>query len=190
MKIYISLISLIALIGCEDIAGNLQVFQRFNVNTKNGVKIAEVGNYNTSLDIKRDRVIASVKTDSGKIKVTLLIPDGVRIPANGEFTISADQSGQPFAMLGINKTVESKSKIKSEYQDCMYDDYDVICNPQGCHQVPVKRWGRQYTEYYQRTVKQDLILNALADTSEAIAATFTGAASVSEKVIVHKDQCF
>ena len=190
MKIYISLISLIALVGCEDIAGNLQVFQRFNVNTSNGVKIAEVGNYNTSLDIKRDRVVATVKTDSGKIKVTILIPDSVRIPANGEFTVSAVQSGQPFGMLGTNKTVETKSKVKTEYLNCMYDAYDVVCNPQGCHQVPVRRWGHQYTEYYLRTVKKDLILNALASTSESIAATFTGASSFSEKVIIRQNQCF
>ncbi len=189
MKKYIVLLSLVGLVGCEDIAGNLQVFQRLNLNTKDGVKAAEVGNYDTSLDIKRDRVIATVLTNSEITNVTILIPNNVRIPANGEFTLSADQSGQPFAMSGTNKTIESKSNVKTEYKDCNYSGYDTVCNQYGCHQVPVVKWGRQSTEYYLHTLKQDLVLNALAEGSNTVAATFTGAASSSEKVIVRQNSC-
>ena len=183
-KYIVLVISALAFMGCEDIDGRLQVFEKFNVNTKNGVRVTEIGSFATSLDMKRDRIVALVKTESGKIKVTFLVPGNLRLPANGEFEISAADSGQPFAMSGVNKTVELKSKMKSEYQDCMYDGYDVICSPQGCTQVPVHRWGRQYTEYYVRTIKQDLIINALSATAESVAATFTGAASNSQKVIV------
>lgn len=184
------ILSALALMGCDDIDGQLQVFEKFSVNTKNGVKVTEIGNFATSLDMRRDRIEASVKTSSGKIKFTFLIPGNLRLPANGEFQISAADSGQPFAMTGINKTVESKSKMKSEYQDCMYDGQDVVCTPQGCTQVPVHRWGRQYIEYYVRTVKQDLMMNALSATADTVAATFTGTASDSQKIIVHEDQCF
>ncbi len=190
LKCLFLVVSALAILGCEDIDGQLQVFEKFNVNTKNGVRATEIGNFDTSLDMKRDRFVAFVKTDSGRIKVTFLIPGNLRMPANGDFQISAVDSGQPFAISGVNKTVELKSKMKSEYQDCMYDGYDVICSPQGCTQVPVHRWGRQYTEYYVRTIKQDLIINALSATAESVAATFTGAASNSQKVIVQQDRCF
>ena len=190
LKDMIVILSAFAFVGCEDIDGQLQVFEKFNVNTKNGVRVTEIGNFETSLDIKRDRIVASIKSSSGKTKVTFMVPGNLRLPANGDFEITSADSCQPFDMTGINKTVESKSKTKSEYQDCIYEGWDVICSPQGCTQVPVRRWGRQYTKYYARTVKQDLIMNAMSASADLVAATFTGAASRSEKIIVEQDQCF
>lgn len=190
LKYLIVMVCALAFMGCEDIDGKLQVSEIFNVNTKNGVVVTEIGNYDTSIDIKRDRIVASVKTSSGIKKVTFMVPGNLRIPANGEFEISASESGQLFDISGINKTVETKSKIKSEYQDCLYDGYDVICSPHGCTQVPVRRWGRQYTKYYIQTVKQDLVINAMSASGDSPAATFTGADSSSQKFVVDQTQCF
>lgn len=192
MKIAAVLLSVMFLAGCEDIEGTLKVVNPFQVATKSGVKIVPVGNYETSLDFKRDQVVATLKTDAGKTKATILIPTGTRIPANGEFYIGAADSGQPFAVSGNNTTTETNSQRRIEWETCTYQDFDVICSPQGCSQRPVTRWGNQRTEYYNRTISQDLVMNVMepAPGVEPVAATFTGYSSRSEKVVVRQDRCF
>ena len=167
MKKVFLVIAMVFATSCEDVDGVLKVFNEFSVNTKDGVIVAKPGTYQTSVDIRKDRIKATLTIDNEKIKVVVRVPEDRHIPSNGEYEISAIEAGQPFAVRGKNKTTTSKSDIQRSYQDCTYTYYEVVCGPGGCQQFPVTRWGQQQTEYYVRTVKKDYLLNVLdADLSK------------------------
>lgn len=192
MKKLLGLLAVSVLVGCEDMEGTFKVFQPFHVNTKEGLKTIPVGNFESSLDFKKEKVVVTLMTADAATRMTIRIPQGTKIPANGEFLISAAEAGQPFAVSGTQKTIETRGSIRSEYESCSYTYRDVVCDQHGCREFPVTRWGHQYTEYYNRTVEQELAINALdvAPGMEPILATFSGATSQTEKVILRKDSCF
>lgn len=191
MKNIIVLTSLLLLAGCEDLKGTLTVFKNFKAVTKDGTQTISSGTYKTSLDFKRDRVVVALKTDSGETEFSIKTPVGTTIPNNGNFEVKSAESGQPFDVLGNNKTVETRSETRSGYESCQYQDYQPVCGPQGCQSVPVTRWGQQYIEYYLRTVTTDLTINLTAIGNPAGSlAKFTGHSAFNEKVILQQNRCF
>lgn len=191
MKNILVLMSVLFLAGCQDLDGTLQVFKNFKALTKNGAQTIRTGSYKTSLDFKKDKVVVSLKTNDGKIIFAIKTPNGTSIPSNGNFEVKSVQSGQPFDVLGNNKTQEKHSKIYRGWESCQYQDIDPGCSPYGCHATPVTRWGQQYIEYYVRTVTQDLTVN-LTTIGSAVdnLAQFLGHSSINEKVIIQQTRCF
>ena len=179
------------LAGCEDLNGTLTVLKSFKANTKNGTQTISAGTYKTSLDFKRDRVVVALKTDSGETEFTIKTQSNTTIPDNGNFEVKSAESGQPFDVLGNNKTIETRSETRRGYESCQYQDLQPVCGPQGCHSEPVTRWGQQYIEYYLRTVTTDLAINLTAVGNVATSfAKFAGHSAFSEKVILQQTRCF
>ncbi len=191
MKKILVLASFLVLSSCEDLGGTLQVLKNFSATTKNGAHLLQVGTYESTLNFKRDRVIVSVKEAGGKIQFSINTPAGSSIPRNGNFEIKSVQSGQPFDVLGNNKTDEQRSEIRRGYESCQYQEVQPVCGPSGCSSQVVDRWGQRFTEYYLRTVTEDLKidLTAIGSTTNTF-AHFTGHSSYSEKVITQQGPCY
>ncbi len=189
MKKIIVLIAALFIVGCEDIRGTLQVIKSFKAHTKNGLQTVKAGSYETGLEFDRDKVIVTLKTGSDKTEFKINVPRGTRIPDNGNFEIKAAQSGQDFDVLGNTKTVEKRSQTTREWQSCQVQSTPQ-CGPQGCN-FPPPRWGQKYTEYYVRTVTQDMKidLTTIGNVADQV-AEFVGHNSFTQKVIVNENQCF
>ena len=189
MKKIIVLISALLIVGCEDIRGTLQVFKNFKAHTKNGLQTIKVGAYDTGLEFDSDKVTVLLKTESDKIEFKINVPRGTQIPNNGNFEIKAAQSGQDFDVLGNNKTVEKRSQTTQEWESCQIQSTPQ-CGPQGCN-FPPPHFGQKYTEYYLRTVTQDMKieLSAIGNVADKV-AEFDGHNSFTQKVIVNENQCF
>ena len=192
MKKIVALAVMTVLVGCEDMEGTFKVYQPFQVNTKEGLKTIPKGDFGSSLDFKKEKVVVTLMTAEAVTRMTIRIPNGTKIPANGEFLISAAEAGQPFAISGTQKTDEKRSSVKSGYESCSYPDRDVVCDQFGCHERPVTRWGQQEIEYYDRILKQELRINVLdkVPSMAAVLATFSGSTSQTEKVILRQGRCF
>lgn len=191
LKSIILVSTVLFLAGCEDMNGTLTVFKNFKALTKNGTQTVSAGTYKTTLDFKRDRVVVALKTDSGETEFTIKTSTNTTIPDNGNFEVKSAESGQPFDVIGNNKTVETRSETRRGYESCQYQDFQPICGPQGCHSEPVTRWGQQYIEYYLRTVTTDLTIGlvAVGNVGSSL-AKFAGHSVFNEKVILQQTRCF
>ena len=193
MKKILVLTSMLFLAGCQDLDGTLQVFKNFKAVTKNGTQTIKTGTYETSLDFKHQKVVVSLKTSDGKTQFTIKTPEGTEIPNNGNFEVKSAESGQPFDVLGNNKTVEKRSEIYRAWESCQYQGYENVCMPPpgGCQTIPVTRWGQQYQEYYFRLVTHDLKINLVnGGAASDTLAQFLGHSSAKEKVITQQTSCF
>lgn len=185
------ILSTIVMTGCEDLPGVLTVTKAFNAVVKRKTKTIDVGQYKTSLDFKRNKVVAIIDTGSEKMKIELAVPDNAQIPSNGNFELSAAQTGQPFDVLGSVQTQVNESEMRSEYESCTYQTYDTICTPSGCHSVPVNRYGNRFIDYYVRDTNQkmDFDMTTSGDARSKL-SHFAGAARYSEKIVTRESSCF
>lgn len=172
--------------GCEDLTGTLNVNQSFKVNAK-GASVIESGSYKTSLDFKKNKIVAVVEVADSKVKMNLNVPENTVVPANGSFELSASESGQPFDVAGVVQTTVTKSEPQRGFESCTYQDYDTVCDQFGCHQIVVSRPGQQYTEYYVKTTKKNMSFDVVE--KQSTKAHFKGASTTSERVIIYQDMC-
>lgn len=179
--------ALLFMFGCEDLTGTLTAFESFKVNAKGGVQTVVAGAHKTSLNFKKNKVVANIETGGSTIKMNLTIPENSVIPANGNFDLLAKDSGQPFDVHGTVDTVVTQSQRQSGYETCSYQDTDVSCGPQGCQQIPVTRWGQQYVEYFVRTTQKDMSFDLVS--ANGTVAHFDGSEKTSEKIITAQGRC-
>jgi hypothetical protein len=180
------------LVGCEEMGGETHVAQAFNVIVKNQKVTVQPGQYRTSLNFERDKVeVTLLSENNSKTKIKFYYAQGTTFPSNGPFELKSEQTGQPVDIKGNIQTVETRSQPQRGYQNCQYQDYQTICNEQGCTTVPVNRWGRQYTEYYVRTIQRNVDFEILESHAQANKlANFNGASAYSQNVITWQDRCF
>jgi hypothetical protein len=189
-KILCSLLML-AFVGCEDLSGQLNVSQEFAVLVKGKTKQVPVGNYDTSLDFKRDKIKVKIELASGSIKLDLDVPKGTQLPSNGNFELLSGQTGQPFDVLGDVATKVSESGPQSQYESCQYQTYDTVCDQNGCHYIPVTRNGSRYIEFFVRQTDSTMNFD-IAEPSQVkkTKAHFVGTSRTSERIITRAGQCF
>lgn len=185
------LISVLSLTGCEDIPGVLNVVKDFNVIVKGKNKTISQGSHDTSLDFKRNKVIASIKTGDKTDKIEISVPQGAQIPNNGNFELKSAQTGQPFDILGAVQTKVTDSRRYSGMETCQKQEYQTICDPKGCHVVPVTRQGNRQIEFFYRDTDQAMQfdMTAVAELNNKY-AHFDGRVRYTEKVVTYEGMCF
>jgi len=184
-------VSAFAMTGCEDIPGVLIVTKDFSVLVKGKSKTVSTGDHNTSLDFKKNKVIATIKTGDDSLKVELAVPQGSQIPSNGNFELKSVQTGQPFDILGAVQTTVTESRVQSGYETCQKQDYQTICDPKGCHVVPVTRQGNRNIQFFIRDTDQAMQFD-MTDSSNVQNkyGHLNGRARYSEKVVTYEGACF
>lgn len=185
------LVSVLALAGCEDIPGVLIVTKNFNVLVKGKSKTLTTGEHKTSLDFKKNRVVAKIETVDGSLKVELAVPEDSQIPSNGNFELRSSQTGQPFDTFGAVQTQVTDSQRQTGFESCQKEEYQTICDPNGCHVVPILRPGTRSIEFFYRDTHQAMQfdMTAIAEAKNKY-AHFDGSAHYSEKIITYQGPCF
>lgn len=181
----------LAMTGCEDLPGVLIVTKNFNVLVKGKEKKVPAGQHETSLDFKKDRVVATIKTADGNLKVELAVPKGAQIPDNGNFELRSSQTGQPFDILGAVQTKVTNSPTQTGYEACQVQDYTHICDPRGCHAVPIVRQGNRFIEFYFRDTDRAMQfdMTAISNVQDKY-SRFDGRSQTREKVLIRTGPCF
>lgn len=184
-------VSALAMTGCEDIPGVLIVTKNFNVLVKGKSKTVTEGQHDTSLDFKKNKVVATIKTGDSSLKVELSVPKGAQIPSNGNFELKSVQTGQPFDVLGTVQTAVTDSRRYSGMEGCQKQDYQTICDAKGCYVVPITRQGNRHVEFFYRDTDQAMQLDMTA-TGEVNNkyAHFDGRVRYTEKIVTYEGACF
>lgn len=191
LSVGLLMVSALAMTGCEDIPGVLIVTKNFTVLVKGKEKTVPIGDHKTSLDFKRKKVVATIKTGSDSLKVELDVPKGAQIPSNGSFELKSSQTGQPFDVLGEVQTHVTDSGLYREYAMCEKREYQTICGPKGCYTTPVTRPGRKHVEFFYRDTDQAMQLDMTAEGGpQNRYAHFEGRARYSEKIVTYEGACF
>ena len=184
-------VSFLMMAGCNDISGLLNVTKAFTVSVKGKSKIVEMGAHDTSLDFRKDKVIAKIKTSGDTFKVEMNFAEGTQIPSNGNFELKEAQSGQPFDVLGLVATQVTDSDLQRERERCQYQGYGQICDPRGCHTVPVTREGLRDITFYDRLTDQQVHLDLTAPSdSKTKFASFDGRIRSTERIVTREGMCF
>lgn len=183
-------VSVLALSGCEDIPGVLIVTKNFKVLVKGKEKTISPGEHKTSLDFKKNKVVAKIETADGNLKVELEVPKDAQIPNNGNFELRSGQSGQPFDILGAVQTTVTESETQRKYESCQKQDYQTICDPKGCQVVPVIRPGTRLVQFYYRDTNQAMQfdMTAVSNVQDQY-GRFEGRALYSEKIMLYEGPC-
>ncbi len=184
-------VSVLAMTGCEDIPGVLIVTKNFSVLVKGKNKSVAEGQHETSLDFKKNKVVATIKTGEDSIKVELAVPQGAPIPNNGNFELKSVQTGQPFDVLGAIQTTVKDSERRTGLETCQIQDYQTICDPKGCQVVPVTRQGNRQIEFFNRETEKAMQLDMTAvGESKNKYAHFDGRVRYTEKIVTYEGMCF
>lgn len=204
--------ALTGLVGCRStIEGKLNVVKNFNGKvtvsqpcngegggdcfTERTVQIKQ-GQYtaNVHSNSKTEVEIEIKGSSTQNLKVN--IPRNMTIPANGEFSISAAQSGQPFNIVGAMKTAQERSKTYRERESCWVERWDVECyvtgNPpqQVCREVRRTFPGYKNVEYYYLDTVEDLLVDLKDRENNDALAQFTGHKESREKRYSYEAQCW
>lgn len=185
MKKYMLLMALM-MTGCNELVGITEVFQTFSFNSTQGVQQAQVGKYKTELGFKKNTIKVKAQSEKGQIKFE--INHNGQIPQNGEFTIPAQQSGQPFDIQGFKNQTVTRSKKQTQLESCTYQTIDTVCTPQGCFPQQNTRYGSKQIEFFFETENTKVDLN-LFNASSKLAA-FAADQTTTRKVITRETTCF
>lgn len=183
-------VSALAMAGCEDIPGVLIVTKDFSVLVKGKNKTVSAGEHKTSLDFKKNKVVATIKTGNDSLKVELAVPQGSQIPSNGDFELKSAQTGQPFDIFGHLQTTVTEVEQPPGYESCQKQDFDTICDNNGCHVAPVTRPGNRYIEFFYRYTDQMMQFDMVASSNaQDKYGDFQGHARSTEKIVTYEGAC-
>lgn len=189
-KLILIAVSLFVLVGCEDMTGELKVATKFNAYVRNKLKEIPVGNHETTLNIKKEKITATVKVNDEKLAVVLNVPNSVSLPENGPFTLTAAQSGQPFDTKGNVQTVITNSELQTGRESCQYYTDEPVCDQHGCTIQHVIRHGWKDTEYFEEVTDQKIQFITSDTQSGRSHSRFNGAQTTTKKKITFEGQCF
>jgi hypothetical protein len=200
-KLKMMMLPVIALLAmaCDEIDGTTTVKRPVIYNLKPGsAEKSQIppGNYKTVIERKKDTLIQiELKGPSKKeYEVKLSVPKDLDLPENGNLTLPAAMTGQPFdVFVDVLKTVE-RSQRYQEWQSCTYQEQERFCyvdnqGRQRCEYRYVTRWGHQYVEYFFRETSKQIRVDLGSDQESESLAHFYSEKRWREKIIVREDLC-
>ncbi len=182
--------ALFLLSSCVDLTGQLKVLKSFNIKSGSQLVVVKEGQYKNKLDIKKNRIKATLENSSNKINFEIKTGTSNSIPENGKFELRSTEISQPFNILGQVETKVSRSGTKSTFQSCRYMSNETYCTPQGCITRPVERYGQQRIDYYDEVKDQKVNFNITDEIDlNSTHAEFSSQSQTSRRVIVREGFC-
>lgn len=214
LKILFSAILLIALSGCDEIDGQLQVNQAINLKAgKKTVTLAQ-GLYDAQLEPKSaTKVNLEVKIGKDKKDFSFQVSKGKKLIADdGQINIAARESGQAYDVLGQQQINVSNSESIRTWESCTFsiqeyrchrEAFPETCNDDGrghrrcrgggfrqvCGNETVFVSGRQDVEYYIRTTVTSVALDLVVPNSSDAVAHFSGSRAENERIYTYRGFC-
>lgn len=198
MKTIMSFVALsLLVVACNKLEGQLNVTSEFKLkNSKGDTRTIAVGNYNADLDKKTlsKKIVLRLSDDSDQ-KFEFKIPDGAKIPSNGNFSLKSGDIGQAVDLNGLVNTKVTRSDIKNEFRPCTYQEPYTVCSPSGpngqtiCQTYMRTVNGSQWVRYYDEYVDQHISMAIVPVGATATAAEFSGSLSTVRQVITDQSMC-
>lgn len=185
----------LTMVACDRIEGTLKLDEAVTLTSTKGVKKTIAANsYEADIKLKSKKSITLRLSNDSDEKFEFKIPSGKTIPANGTFTLTSKEVGQPVDLDGTVKTVVTKSGTFNGFESCMYTDYQTVCNsgPDGrpiCTTIPVQRNGQEFVSYYIETVEKDVLLSIKKVGAVTPAGDFVGDIAYSQRVYTSRSGC-
>lgn len=184
------------LAGCNNLDGQLNVSTDFKLkNSKGDTHLIRVGTYTADLGTSTfgKKINLKLNNDSDE-KFQFTIPDGAKIPSNGEFTLKSNQIGQAVDLSGNVTTKVTDSDIKQDFVSCTYTEPVTVCYPgpngqQSCSTQMRTMYGNQFIRYYDRFMDQTISMNLYPAGTAASAAEFSGHATNVQRIVISQTQC-
>ncbi len=199
------------LLGCEPIQGTLQILNplkaiegqtptncnSYNPNCQDPKKpiTVPVGTYKAKLDrLGKTTLLLKFKVGRQDKVLELNVPRGKEVPETGVFTLSAQESGQPFDLTAQTETVIDRTPEQREQESCQITYHETVCGVVGnppqytCWTETHYRYGWQEVVYYLKTTRQSM-QSEITQAGQS-AATFEGERSSSEKIYTYKGICY
>lgn len=224
---FVLLTALIALItACQPISGKLTVARKLALELTEqdhpspGVCVARhddcgdpvvkrvsasfhPGTYDARLDID-DTDAIQLTVDDGTDRNAVFrvaIPEDVHLPkTSGRFVLPADESGQPFDLNGMVRTVESSSPVTAGWERCHLSVKRRVCahteykgkktrrNPR-CRYVYDSIYGQRPVEFHRVLKTRMVTLDFNAGVTGESVARFSGSSARSYKVYDYRGYC-
>lgn len=182
-------------VGCEKIEGQLNVTKEVKLVTSKGVKrrIA-VGTYSADIKANTSKKITLRLNNDSDEKYIFTLPDGSRIPNNGNFAFKASDVGQPVDISGTVSTVVTNGQVRQTTESCTYYEPVQVCTqlPNGGVTCTIQQrtvFGHKWVEYYDRRTDKDLSLSIAEMNVAGEAAQFIGDAAWIDRIVLRETQC-
>jgi hypothetical protein len=189
-KIFLVAISLVFLAGCEDMTGELKVATKFSAYVRNKLKEIPPGNHETTLNIKKEKITATIKVNEDKLAVVLTLPGQMSLPENGPFTLTSSESGQPFDTTGHVQTNVSNTELKTGRESCQYYADEPVCNQYGCSIQQVIKNGWREIEYFDEITDQKIQFYTSDVQSGRTQSRFEGAQTTKKQKVTFEGRCY
>lgn len=184
------------LTGCNQVDGQLNVTDALTLKNESGsAKKIEPGTYtaNLSTSLFGKRIKLQLNKSNDEI-YDFKIPDGTKLPTNGEFTLKSSDIGQAVDLKGTVETKTTDSESKEAYSSCTYSEPYTVCSsgPNGapiCSVAYRTVFGSQWERYHDHFVDQHLTMNVIPSDAKTSAAEFTGELNTVQRVVEMQSGC-
>lgn len=184
------------LTGCNQVDGQLNVTEAFTLKSAQGTTTKiEPGTYtaNLSTSIFGKKIKLQLNKSNDEI-YNFKIPDGTKLPENGDFTLKSSDIGQAVELKGTVETKTSDSASKEDYTSCTYTEPYTVCSsgPNGqpiCSVAYRTVFGSQWERYHDHFVDQHLTMDLTAVNAKDKAAEFTGELNTVQRIVENQSGC-
>jgi len=210
MKSLILGLTVLAMAGCRNtIEGTLRVEKAFSAKStqklpcnpeagdpcyaEKNIQVAP-GQYTAKVSVNSGSQIEVQIKDTKTQTLMLQVPNNMTIPENGSFSVTSQQSGQPFDLNGVVTTTHQNSEVYRQRESCVVERWERECfeTPHGrqCSTVLRTYPGFREVEFYYIDSLQvlDIVLTSAATRSPL--AHFKGDKQISQKRYAYQGQCW
>jgi hypothetical protein len=194
-KLLLPLMAIFLLAGCEKIEGQLNISKDVKLfNSDRVARILRVGTYSADIKANTSKKITLRLNNDSDEKYIFNLPEGSKIPANGNFSFKAKEVGQPVDLSGSVATIISESDRMQSWRSCTFTERYNVCRP-GPGGRPVCSThtriiqGQKLVTYFDRSTDKDVNLSISAEGSSEEVAQFQGDISWTDRIIVRETAC-
>lgn len=208
--------SSLVFVACDPVEGDLIVQENFTVKRLIESNCADSGspcwNQDEKAEITADRYTMKMDTEShnrliiniskswNTTRLELTLPEGKRLPNNGDLNLSANESGQPFDFKISMQTTVTDSETHRGNESCTERVQTEVCHivpgtnaggapAQKCEMKTVAAKGEKYVEYYFRNVSEKAESLFLKENSSIVVGVYKGSRHNSNKIYTRTDRC-
>lgn len=189
--LYAVLATLVAT-GCSrSLTGTLNVREPMAINKKDGSAVSlDQGSYRATLQDKEKKVVLHVEGAGRQLKADIRTPQGLVFPDTGSFSVTSEQSGQPWNLVGQIQTDYKEGPRYRRTERCSYGRNYWYCHWRPGPHRHCGWWydefyfGVRQVEYHMETVSRKASVEFRDPRSRQTLAVFN-AAQVDESVLVY-----
>jgi hypothetical protein len=186
MKNILSLMLLsLMLFSCQSYHGNLEVSEETTFSNGNIAVVIPAGMH--EMELKFTSKTKGKLIIPGYTKMDMRLKREIKLPSNGNFTITRNDWNLNLEVSGVVETVQSMGELVRTFESCSYQRPRTICNQHGCTTVYETVWGQQDVAYRMRTIVQDMDMAILDD--NGVGSNFTSTSTNYQKVYQWQGMC-